>query len=353
MFDLARESFAKHGDSFFLEESECVLIISKALLKKRHEDIQKKRRFLFSQKQEVLSGLVAQLQATDTFSLTQHLPNEIILLTEKTTVTMSNIEISEKVFFVLLEKTKVAIGERFSITKNIDNEDCIREHGMARETPICLERYEAGSSLVIENIERMSPSSIGCSLKEVLLHNTGLINILPKLRIKRDWEAEYLGLNTKEKEHVAGILEQGQTICFGRVKSMWLSEYAVSVVTKLSHEDFEVEELSLHASRKKHVAAVLEQEKPFCVGRVKSVWLECYAVSLITKMIIHEDNTMESFVLDAGKKHFSRILKKGDSSIELGRIRSSGFRVPKEIRRKLRYTLVDEEGKEMLEGERP
>ncbi|OIR55630.1 MAG: uncharacterized protein A8A55_3624, partial [Amphiamblys sp. WSBS2006] len=54
MFDLARKSFAKHGDSFFLEEGEGVLIISEAVLGSEHEDIQKKREILFSKRQEVL-----------------------------------------------------------------------------------------------------------------------------------------------------------------------------------------------------------------------------------------------------------------------------------------------------------
>ncbi|OIR55875.1 MAG: uncharacterized protein A8A55_3379, partial [Amphiamblys sp. WSBS2006] len=105
------------------------------------------------------------------------------------------------------------------------------------------------------------------------------------------------------------------------------------------------------ATRREHVAEVLAQEKPFCVGRVKNMRLWDYAASVITKMKIHEDNTMESFALDGNKKHFSRILEEGDSSIDLGRIRTGGLCVPRKIKRKLRYTLVDGEGKEVLEEE--
>ncbi|OIR56064.1 MAG: uncharacterized protein A8A55_3190, partial [Amphiamblys sp. WSBS2006] len=43
MFDLARISFAKHGDSFFLKKNGGVLIVSEAVLNNGHEDIQKKR----------------------------------------------------------------------------------------------------------------------------------------------------------------------------------------------------------------------------------------------------------------------------------------------------------------------
>ncbi|OIR55938.1 MAG: uncharacterized protein A8A55_3316, partial [Amphiamblys sp. WSBS2006] len=58
MFDLARKSFAKHGDSFFLEEGEGVLIVSEAVLEKIHEDIQKEREFLYEKRLEVVKQRV-------------------------------------------------------------------------------------------------------------------------------------------------------------------------------------------------------------------------------------------------------------------------------------------------------
>ncbi|OIR56101.1 MAG: uncharacterized protein A8A55_3153 [Amphiamblys sp. WSBS2006] len=79
----------------------------------------------------------------------------------------------------------VTVEEGFSITEYVDNEDCIREHGMARNRPFCLERRWAVSPLVLENIERMPPSSIGCSLEVFDLSDTWLINILPKLRVPK------------------------------------------------------------------------------------------------------------------------------------------------------------------------
>ncbi|OIR56283.1 MAG: uncharacterized protein A8A55_2972 [Amphiamblys sp. WSBS2006] len=323
---------------------------------------------------------------------------------------------------------------------------------MARETPICLvRRYESVSPLALENIERMAPNSIGCSLRRFDLRDTGLINILPKLRIHGDCEIESLRLTATRREHVAEVLKQENPFCVGRVKNMDLEDYAVGVITKMSLEDCEIEhlnlsaseeahvaevlaqenpfcvgrvkimylwdyavgvitkmslkdcgfkyirlsaseeahvaavraqetpfcvgggkmmdlwdyavgvitkmslkdceieDLSLNAREEAHVAAVLAQEKPFCVGRVKNMYLWVYAVSVITKMTIHEDNTMESFVLAGNEDCFSRILEEGDSSIELGRIRTGGLHVRKEVRRKLRYTLVDGEGKEVLE----
>ncbi|OIR57748.1 MAG: uncharacterized protein A8A55_1487 [Amphiamblys sp. WSBS2006] len=54
MIDLAHKSFAKHRDSFFLEESGGVLIVSETVLEKERDDIQKKKEFLFSKRQKVL-----------------------------------------------------------------------------------------------------------------------------------------------------------------------------------------------------------------------------------------------------------------------------------------------------------
>ncbi|OIR56057.1 MAG: uncharacterized protein A8A55_3197 [Amphiamblys sp. WSBS2006] len=184
---------------------------------------------------------------------------------------------------------RVTVEENLFIAEYVDNEDCIREHGMARNRPLWLRRSRAVSPLVLENIERMAPNSIGCVLERVTLYKTGLINILPKLRI---------------------------------------------------HEDSEIECLILSASEEAHVAAVLAQEKPFCVGRVKNMFLLGYAASVITKMTIHEDNTMKNFVLIGNEDQFSRILEEGDSSIDLGRIRTGGLCVPERIKRKLKYTLV-------------
>ncbi|OIR57226.1 MAG: uncharacterized protein A8A55_2019 [Amphiamblys sp. WSBS2006] len=133
---------------------------------------------------------------------------------------------------------------------------------------------------------------------------------------------------------------------------MCLKNYAVSILPKVSYEGSEIELLILYAGKEEQVAEILAQEQPFCVGRVKNMELREYAVSILPKLRIHEDNTIEKFVLSVFSCHFSRILEGGDNSIELGRIRQGGFHVPEGIRRKLRYTLVDGEGKEMLEEER-
>ncbi|OIR58404.1 MAG: uncharacterized protein A8A55_0811 [Amphiamblys sp. WSBS2006] len=434
MFDLPDESLARHGDCFFLKKDEGVFIVSEASLKNEYEKTQKKKQFLYEQRQKVLevakqkvlggvkqkdlekqrgleaegvsdmerrdfsgavcmgcgddecedgvfllplckeahhhaclecldgavkdkqilicpicrdegdrfgmneykkaigqneerlSPVITQYQTPGSFSLTQDLPSETLLLTEKTTVTLSNIEVSVKLFLVLLEKTKVTIGERFSITEHVDSEDCIREHGMARKTPVYL-RDGVVSSLTLENIERMPPSSIGCALKEFNLKDTGLINILPKLRINEDNKVKWLGLSAREKEHVAAILAQKQAIYVGSVFFMMtLRNYAVSILTKLRiHENSEVRFFNLAADEKEHVSAIFSQNKTFCVGRTKTMCLENYAVSVLTKLRIHKDHEINIIKLFATEKEHVAIIFAQDQPFCVGRMKNVEF----------------------------
>ncbi|OIR57172.1 MAG: uncharacterized protein A8A55_2075 [Amphiamblys sp. WSBS2006] len=270
------------------------------------------------QNEEGLSALII----PDSFSLTQDLPNETLLLTEKTTVTLDNIEMSEKLFFILLEKTKVVIGERVSITEHVDGEDCIREHDMAIRSPFCLERRWAVSDLTRENIERMAPNSIGCSLRNVRFYNTGFINILPKLRIHEDCEVKTLVVSTTEEEHVAAILTQDQPICVGSMESMSLDGYAVSILTKMrNHKNSMVEKLALYADEEEHIAEILAQDQPVCVGRVRDMAFRDYAVGVLPKLI-HEDWGVEYLSLSARKEeHVAAILSQGQP-LCVGRMRS-------------------------------
>ncbi|OIR56355.1 MAG: uncharacterized protein A8A55_2898, partial [Amphiamblys sp. WSBS2006] len=171
-------------------------------------------------------------------------------------------------------------------------------------SPFCLERNnEAVSNLAPENIERMAPKSIGCSLEEVKQYNTGLINILPKLRINENNEVKKLRLDATEKEHVSTILAQDQPFCIGRMKDMILEDYAVSILQKLRiHEAHRIEQLRLNAREKEHVDGILSQDQPFYVGRMEEMILGSYAVSLLPKLGIHEDNVVEKLSLYASKE---------------------------------------------------
>ncbi|OIR55733.1 MAG: uncharacterized protein A8A55_3521, partial [Amphiamblys sp. WSBS2006] len=177
----------------------------------------------------------------------------------------------------------------------------------------------------MENIERMAPNSIGCSLKKLDLSDTGLISILSKLRIHGDSEIESLELTASEEAHVAEVLKQEKHFCVGRVKKMGLEDYAVGVITKMSLEDCEIESLDLVAPRKEHVAEVLAQEKPLCVGGVKKMDLDHYAVGVITKISL-KDCEIERLILTADKEEHVAAVLKQEKPFCVGRVKNMWLR---------------------------
>ncbi|OIR55834.1 MAG: uncharacterized protein A8A55_3419, partial [Amphiamblys sp. WSBS2006] len=133
------------------------------------------------------------------------------------------------------------------------------------------------------------------------------VGVITKMSLK-DCGIEWLCLTAPRKEHVAEVLKQENPFCVGRVKNMVLREYAVGVLTKMSLKDCEIEWLCLTVSEEAHVAEVLKQEKPFCVGRVKNMDLEDYAVGVITKMSL-KDCEIEEFYLSAFRRgHVAAVL---------------------------------------------
>ncbi|OIR55584.1 MAG: uncharacterized protein A8A55_3670, partial [Amphiamblys sp. WSBS2006] len=95
-------------------------------------------------------------------------------------------------------------------------------------------------------------------------------------------------VRTSKEEHVAKVLKQENPFCVGRVKTMWLREYAVGVITKMSPEDYGVENLSLYATRRKYIAGILKKGQTIFVGRATNMWLREYAVGVITKMSLKD-----------------------------------------------------------------
>ncbi|OIR55567.1 MAG: uncharacterized protein A8A55_3686, partial [Amphiamblys sp. WSBS2006] len=94
----------------------------------------------------------------------------------------------------------------------------------------------------------------------------------------------------EEEKYADAISPQDQTFCVGIVKNMELRGYAVGILPKMKiHEDGNVENLSLFAREKEYVCEILAQDQPFCIRRVKTMKLKDYAVSILPKLLVHED----------------------------------------------------------------
>ncbi|OIR55789.1 MAG: uncharacterized protein A8A55_3465, partial [Amphiamblys sp. WSBS2006] len=155
------------------------------------------------------------------------------------------------------------------------------------------------------------------------------INILPLLKLHEDNVMEKFELYAKKEEHVSSILGAGnRSIWLGRVKSLQLYQHAVNTLPKLKlelHEDSEIEELYLCAWYREYVSSILGAgDRSIWLGKVKkSLRLALYAISILPKLRLHEDNVMEWLYLGVwGREYVSEILVKKDSSIWLGKVKS-------------------------------
>ncbi|OIR55721.1 MAG: uncharacterized protein A8A55_3532, partial [Amphiamblys sp. WSBS2006] len=167
-------------------------------------------------------------------------------------------------------------------------------------------------------LKQENPFCVG-RVKNMDLNNYA-VSVITKMSLK-DYGVEDLSLTASEEAHVAEVLTQENPFCVGRVKNMELNHYAVGVITKMSLKDCGFESLILSASEKTHVAAVLAQETPFCVGRVKNIWLKEYAVGVITKMSLKNCEIEWLWLRADEKEHVAGILKQ-ENPFCVGRVKN-------------------------------
>ncbi|OIR56163.1 MAG: uncharacterized protein A8A55_3091 [Amphiamblys sp. WSBS2006] len=152
------------------------------------------------------------------------------------------------------------------------------------------------------------------------------IKLLPKLRLHEDSEIEELYLETGHEGYVSSILGAGdRSIWLGKVKSLKLKHCAVNLLPKLKLHEDNVMDVWLSGWWYGDISEILvKKDRTICVGRVKSLSLEFYAISILPKLKLHEDNVMEYFWLYAKEEiYVSKIFGAEDSSIWLGKVKKS------------------------------
>ncbi|OIR57135.1 MAG: uncharacterized protein A8A55_2107 [Amphiamblys sp. WSBS2006] len=288
------------------------------------------KRILSERQEEFLNYLTAQLTThtpSEFLPTTTNIPNRPTLLTEQTKVSLENIAISEALFFVLLSKTKVRVGENFSLFGEENDGDSIAEHGIARYAPALLrkkEQSEAITPLFLDNVSNIPSNSIGCTLGKDLVNISTWL--LPKMKTSDLGMCESLSLNEKVEEYISPIFGMDdRSIFIGKVKEIDLADYAVNVLPKLKfHEDNEINVLDLSAEREEHIAPILAREQRFCLGRIKGMGLGEYAVFILVKM----DMTRicpETLVLSNDIFYRSEIFGAYENNIFLGGVGKLGF----------------------------
>ncbi|OIR57403.1 MAG: uncharacterized protein A8A55_1836 [Amphiamblys sp. WSBS2006] len=182
---------------------------------------------------------------------------------------------------------------------------------------------DAGLEEYVFSILRAKEKSIWLGKVKNLRLERCAINLLPKLRLHEDSEIQELYLDTEFGEYVFSILgAEDNSIWLGKVKSLKLEHHAINLLPKLwLHEDSEMEELKLDAEFGEHVSEILGAgDRSIWLGKVRKLRLERYGISLLPKLRLHEDNAMEKFSLGViNRKHVSEILHREDRSIWLGK----------------------------------
>ncbi|OIR57364.1 MAG: uncharacterized protein A8A55_1876 [Amphiamblys sp. WSBS2006] len=262
---------------------------------------------------------------------------ETILLNQETVVTLDNIALSDVLLFKLLEKTKIVVGENVSVFGNFKNEDCIRAGMNARE--LCLLRpasfpWVQNNVFFMENIARMPNDSIKLGSVRKLELRDYAVNALPKLVLHKENLMGEFSLDVWSKEHVSEIIHaDNNSIWFGKVKKMVLRGYAINVLPKLVlHKENLMEEFGLAAAKEEHVSEIIHADNnSICFGKVKKMELYGYAVNALPKLVLHGENMMEEFSLSAAKEEYvSEIIHADNNSIWFGKVKKlklSGYAV--------------------------
>ncbi|OIR55772.1 MAG: uncharacterized protein A8A55_3482, partial [Amphiamblys sp. WSBS2006] len=152
-----------------------------------------------------------------------------------------------------------------------------------------------------------------------------VVGILPKLRIYEENVMEELSLYAYDPINITEILKtENNSIWVGKVKWLYLKWYAVGILPKLKiHEENVMEWLVLNACSPEHITEILKTENnSIWVGKVKRLDLYGYAIGILPKLKIHEDNVMENLWLYADRPgNITGILKTENNSIWVGKVK--------------------------------
>ncbi|OIR58926.1 MAG: uncharacterized protein A8A55_0273 [Amphiamblys sp. WSBS2006] len=363
----------------YISESEDGLLITKEKVSVYKEI----RRYLYGKKHEDFQatgnkecvGCGAQFPRHKTYKeqsmvlLAAVCSGEDVLLTKDTLVILEDIAISDKLFFMLLAKTRIKVGSAFSVFGHERSKDVVKKSSTAEDNPVSLVRKwiskkETELELIAENIRNIPPRTIGCACREFVLHGSPLSGLLPKLKTKEDNEMETLELLDLWEDNTLWSHVGNRSIDLGTVRNIRLENSTANVLPKLKiRKDNEMESFFLSARSEQEISEIvsitwiektrwilgLEQagetkaRSSIYIGKVKQLTLLNYGVNVLPFLKLHGDNEIENLVLSTyGEVYIIEIFCPEERSVCLGRVREKGFRVSEKIKHKLDCILVEE-----------
>ncbi|OIR56762.1 MAG: uncharacterized protein A8A55_2487 [Amphiamblys sp. WSBS2006] len=248
-------------------------------------------------------------------------------LTRETKVVLSNITISDNLFFKLMARTSVEITNVISLVGH-DNSlgRCLGEfYWKTRETVrFCFDECtNEEMKQVCSNIKTMPRKGIHINAKEIHAKENGVYFLL-KAWTLFDTCSPDLFLKTSKKEHIEEFLEEeDSSLWIGNAKCLDLGGYAVGILPKLGlSEENEIEKLSLDSDGLGEISEIPQtKNNSIWVGRVKRLRLCGSSVEILPKLRLHYENVMEKLELDAYDHwHIHEILKTENNSICLGKV---------------------------------
>ncbi|OIR56708.1 MAG: uncharacterized protein A8A55_2543, partial [Amphiamblys sp. WSBS2006] len=241
-------------------------------------------------------------------------------------VVLSNVAVSDSLFFKLMGRTSVTIRNKISLFgHNRYLSWCIGE--LARTTEridICFNGYTSQEIKQIhKNIKKIPRKSIQVNAREIHAKEDGIC-FLPKLFSGVDGYSPDIFLTHTKKEHIEEFLKEVNNLSLiGKVKRLALTENAIQALPKLKlHEGNKMDMLSLEIARhSKNISEILKTENnSIWLRNVRGLELKKHAVEILPKLKLHEENEMDVLSLCADRsEHITGIFKTERNSIWMGK----------------------------------
>ncbi|OIR56449.1 MAG: uncharacterized protein A8A55_2803 [Amphiamblys sp. WSBS2006] len=150
-------------------------------------------------------------------------------------------------------------------------------------------------------------------------------------------------------EHITEILKNGEQQHLGG-ECGELKNYTIELLPKLRlHGENVMKKLDLYTHIPQNITEILKEENnSIWIGEVKTLELGGYAVEILPKLRLHEENVMDEFILRACRPgYFTETLKKENKSIWIGKVKEVRLEgLAKEIENKLDFTLIEPDDQE-------
>ncbi|OIR55581.1 MAG: uncharacterized protein A8A55_3673, partial [Amphiamblys sp. WSBS2006] len=105
------------------------------------------------------------------------------------------------------------------------------------------------------------------------------------------------------------------------VRKLELRDYAVNALPKLVlHKENLMGEFSLEAAKEEYVSEIIHADNnSIWFGKMKRLVLRGYAINVLPKLVLHKENIMEEFSLEVAKEEYvSEIIHAKNNSIWFG-----------------------------------